>query len=43
MSQKETRKIKTTYTPRILIESIGITSIMYLETVIIAYKKKISA
>lgn len=42
MSQKETRKIKTTYTPRILIESIGITSIMYLETVIIAYKKKIS-
>lgn len=40
MSQKETRKIKTTYTPRILIESIGITSIMYLETVIIAYKKK---
>ncbi len=43
MSQKETRKIKTTYTPRILIESIGITSIMYLETVIIAYKQKISA
>ena len=43
MSQKETRKIKTTYTPRILIESTGITSIMYLETVIIAYKKKISA
>lgn len=43
MSQKETRRIKTTYTPRILIESIGITSIMYLETVIIAYKKKISA
>lgn len=43
MSQKETRKIKTPYTPRILIESIGITSIMYLETVIIAYKKKISA
>lgn len=43
MSQKETRKIKTTYTPRILIESIGIASIMYLETVIIAYKKKISA
>ena len=43
MSQKETRKMKTTYTPRILIESIGITSIMYLETVIIAYKKKISA
>ena len=43
MSQKETRKIKTTYTPRILIESIGITSIMYIETVIIAYKKKISA
>lgn len=43
MSQKETRKIKTTYTPRILIESIGITSIMYLETVIIAYKKKTSA
>ena len=43
MSQKETRKIKTTYTPRILIESIGITSIMYLETVIIAYEKKISA
>ena len=43
MLQKETRKIKTTYTPRILIESIGITSIMYLETVIIAYKKKISA
>lgn len=43
MSQKETRKIKTTYTPRILIESIGITSIMYLETVIIVYKKKISA
>jgi len=43
MSQKETRKIKTTYTPRILIESIGITSIMYLETAIIAYKKKISA
>lgn len=43
MSQKETRKIKTTYTPRILIESIGITSIMYLETIIIAYKKKISA
>lgn len=43
MSQKETRKIKTTYTPRILIESIGITSIVYLETVIIAYKKKISA
>lgn len=43
MSQKETRKIKTTYTPRILIESIGITSILYLETVIIAYKKKISA
>lgn len=43
MSQKETRKIKTTYTPRTLIESIGITSIMYLETVIIAYKKKISA
>ena len=43
MSQKETRKIKTTYTPRILIESIAITSIMYLETVIIAYKKKISA
>lgn len=43
MSQKETRKIKATYTPRILIESIGITSIMYLETVIIAYKKKISA
>ena len=43
MSQKETRKIKTTNTPRILIESIGITSIMYLETVIIAYKKKISA
>lgn len=43
MSQKETRKIKTIYTPRILIESIGITSIMYLETVIIAYKKKISA
>ena len=43
MAQKETRKIKTTYTPRILIESIGITSIMYLETVIIAYKKKISA
>lgn len=43
MSQKETRKIKTTYTPRILIESIGITSIMYLGTVIIAYKKKISA
>lgn len=43
MSQKETRKIKTTYTPRILIESIGIISIMYLETVIIAYKKKISA
>lgn len=43
MSQKETRKIKTTYTPRILIESVGITSIMYLETVIIAYKKKISA
>lgn len=43
MSQKETRKIKTTYTPRILIESIGITSIMYLETVMIAYKKKISA
>lgn len=43
MSQKETRKIKTTYTPRILIESIGTTSIMYLETVIIAYKKKISA
>ncbi len=43
MSQEETRKIKTTYTPRILIESIGITSIMYLETVIIAYKKKISA
>lgn len=43
MSQKETRKIKTTYTPRILIESIGITSIMYLETVVIAYKKKISA
>ena len=43
MSQKETRKIKTTYTPRILIESIGITSIMYLEIVIIAYKKKISA
>lgn len=43
MSQKETRKIKTTYTPRILIESIGITSIMYLETVIIAYKKKITA
>lgn len=43
MSQKETRKIKITYTPRILIESIGITSIMYLETVIIAYKKKISA
>ena len=43
MSQKETRKIKTTYTPRILIESIGITSIMYLETVIITYKKKISA
>ena len=42
MSQKETRKIKTTYTPRILIESIGTTSIMYLETVIIAYKKKIS-
>ena len=40
MSQKETRKIKTTYTPRILIESIGITSIMYLGTVIIAYKKK---
>ncbi len=40
MSQKETRKIKTTYTPRILIESIGITSIMYLETIIIAYKKK---
>lgn len=43
MSQKETRKIKTTYAPRILIESIGIASIMYLETVIIAYKKKISA
>lgn len=43
MPQKETRKIKTTYTPRILIESIGITSIVYLETVIIAYKKKISA
>lgn len=43
MSQKETRKIKTTYTPRILIESIGITSIMYLETIIITYKKKISA
>ena len=43
MSQKETRKIKTTYTPRILIESIGITSIMNLETVIIAYKKKNSA
>ena len=43
MSQKETRKIKTTYTPRILIESIGITSIMYLETIIIAYKKEISA
>lgn len=43
MSQKETRKIKTTYTPRILIGSIGITSIMYLETIIIAYKKKISA
>lgn len=43
MSQKETRKIKTTYTPRILIESIGITSIMYLETIIIAYEKKISA
>lgn len=43
MSQKETRKIKTTYTSRILIESIGIASIMYLETVIIAYKKKISA
>lgn len=43
MSQKETRKIKTIYTPRILIESIGITSIMYLETIIIAYKKKISA
>lgn len=43
MSQKETRKIKPTYTPRILIESIGITSIMYLETIIIAYKKKISA
>lgn len=43
MSQKETRKIKTTYTLRILIESIGITSIMYLETIIIAYKKKISA
>lgn len=43
MSQKETRKIKTTYTPRILIESIGITSIMCLETIIIAYKKKISA
>ena len=43
ISQKETKKIKTVYTPRILIESIGITSIMYLETVIITYKKKISA
>ena len=43
ISQKETKKIKTVYTPIILIESIGITSIMYLETVIITYKKKISA
>ena len=43
ISQKEIRKIKTVYTPKILIRTIGIASIMYLETVIIAYKKKISA
>lgn len=43
ISQKEIRKIKTVYTPKILIQTIGIASIMYLETVIIAYKKKISA
>ena len=43
ISQKEIRKIKTVYTPKIMIETIGIASIMYLETVIITYKKKISA
>ncbi|WP_443625245.1 ABC transporter permease [Catenibacterium sp.] len=43
ISQKEIRKIKTVYTPKILIQTIGIASIMYLETVIITYKKKISA
>lgn len=43
ISQKEIRKIKTVYTPKILIQTIGIASIMYLETVIIAFKKKISA
>lgn len=43
ISQKEIRKIKTVYTPKILIQTIGIASIMYLETVIVTYKKKISA
>lgn len=43
ISQKEIRKIKTVYTPKIMIETIGIASIMYLETVIITYKKMISA
>ena len=43
ISQKEIRKIRTVYTSKILIETIGIASIMYLETVIITYKKKISA
>ena len=40
ISQKEIRKIRTVYTSKILIETIGIASIMYLETVIITYKKK---
>lgn len=43
ISQKEIRKIKTVYTPKILVETVGFASIMYLETVIITYKKKISA
>ena len=43
ISQKEIRKIRTVYTSKILIETISIASIMYLETVIITYKKKISA
>ena len=43
ISQKEIRKIRTVYTSKIMIETIGIASIMYLETVIITYKKKISA
>lgn len=43
ISQKETKKIKTIYTPLIIGEAGSIASLMYLETVVITYKKKISA